>query len=130
MDASSPALPPVAAPHIVSLKSRHPPSLNIFTASPIQSIASTTSTPAFDTLGYEQPTKPLDPVVAAPPSPRPSIPAGGDGYYERTAKAIAMAMPSAALGISSSSSSSSSSSAVPLSAPRPIITPSMPAPAL
>ncbi len=129
MDSASPPNPAAAtlAPRIASLKPRHTPSLNIFNPPPVQQII--TTAPAFDTLGYDQSPKPVEAAVATPPSPRISVPAasaGGQGYYERTAKAIAMAMPSAA----PVNNSSSCTTGVPATVSRPVIVTSMPAPSL
>ena len=127
MDPSSPLGPPAPAPapRIASLKPRPLPSLNIFTPPPAQ--PSLVPLPAFNSLGYDQSPKPVDIAAAAKPiPPQPTACGGGEEYYERTVKAIALAMPSAAPG----SSCAAAASALPSAAPRPVITPSMPAPSL
>ena len=138
MDPSSPLGPPTPtpapapAPRIASLKPRPLPSLNIFTPPPAQ--PSLVPLPAFNSLGYDQSPKPVEITAAPKPTPpQPTACGGGEEYYERTVKAIALAMPSAAPRSSCAAAASvlpSAASALPSAAARPVITPSMPAPSL
>jgi hypothetical protein len=124
---TTPAPAPAPASRIASLKPRPLPSLNIFTPPPVQ--PSLARLPAFNSLGYDQSPKPVEISAAThlnPIPPKPAACGGGEEYYERAVKAIALAMPSAA----PASSCSAAATAPPSVASRPVITPSMPAPSL